>query len=86
MKKLLLSIIVFSIAGVIIVSGEQIAVKILDSKVTELKNNYDVIKNENIELKNKITSILAIEKLYKIAETNKYSMPKETDIIHLQND
>ena len=74
------------LAAIVIIAVEHVFLRIMDSKVTELKNNYDITKNETSELKVKITSLLARNKLYEIAQQNKYFEPKEeTDIIYLKN-
>jgi hypothetical protein len=74
------------LVSLVTVTGEKVFLRIMDSKVTKIKNDYDIVKNENHELKSKITSILSIEKLYKVAESNKYLLPKENEIIYLKND
>ena len=87
MKKFIMYIVLLGLASVVLVSGEKVFLRIMDSKVTELKNNFDIVNNEKVELKLKITSLLARNKLYEIAQQNKYFEPKEeTDIIHLKND
>lgn len=86
MKKLFMYFILLMLVSLVTVTGEKVFLRIMDSKVTKIKNDYDIVKNENHELKSKITSILSIEKLYKVAESNKYLLPKENEIIYLKND
>lgn len=79
-------VILLGLAAIVIIAAEQVFLRIMDSKVTELKNNYDIVKNETSELKLKISSLLARNKLYEIAQQNKYFEPKEnTNIIYLKN-
>ena len=86
MKKFIMYIILLGLAAIVIVAAEQVFLRIMDSKVTELKNNYDIVENETSELKLKISSLLARNKLYEIAQQNKYFEPKEnTDVIYLKN-
>lgn len=86
MKKLFIYVVLLMLVSLVTVTGEKVFLRIMDSKVTKIKNDYDIVKNENHELKSKITSILSIEKLYKVAESNKYLLPKENEIIYLKND
>ena len=86
MKKLFMYFILLMLVSLVTITGEKVFLRIMDSKVTKIKNDYDIVKNENHELKSKITSILSIEKLYKVAENNKYLLPKENEIIYLKND
>ena len=74
------------LVSLVTITGENVFLRIMDSKVTKLKDSNDIIKNENVELKDKISKILAIEKLNNIAESNNFFKPKETDIVHLKND
>ena len=86
MKKFIMYVILLGLAAIVIIAAEQVFLRIMDSKVTELKNNYDIVKNETSELKLKISSLLARNKLYEIAQQNKYFEPKEnTNIIYLKN-
>ena len=78
--------ILLMLVSLVTITGEKVFLRIMDSNVTKIKNDYDIVKNENHELKSKITSILSIEKLYKVAENNKYLLPKENEIIYLKND
>lgn len=86
MKKFIMYVILLGLAAIVIIAAEQVFLRIMDSKVTELKNNYDIVENETSELKLKISSLLARNKLYEIAQQNKYFEPKEnTNIIYLKN-
>lgn len=79
-------VVLLGLAAIVIIAAEQVFLRIMDSKVTELKNNYDIVENETSELKLKISSLLARNKLYEIAQQNKYFEPKEnTNIIYLKN-
>ena len=86
MKKLFMLFIFLILLSLVTITGEQVFLKVMDSKVTKLKDSNDIVKNENIELKDKISKVLAIEKLNNIAESNNFLKPTETDIIHLKND
>lgn len=86
MKKLFVYFILLMLVSLVTITGEQVFLKVMDSKVTKLKDSNDIVKNENIELKDKISKVLAIEKLNNIAESNNFLKPTETDIIHLKND
>ncbi len=86
MKKFIMYTIILGLAAIVIIAVEQVFLRVMDSEVTELKNNYDIIENETSELKLKISSLLARNKLYEIAQQNKYFEPKDdTDIIYLKN-
>ncbi len=86
MKKFIMYVVLLGLAAIVIIAAEQVFLRIMDSKVTELKNNYDIVENETSELKLKISSLLARNKLYEIAQQNKYFEPKEnTNIIYLKN-
>jgi len=86
MKKLFIYVVLLMLVSLVTITGENVFLRIMDSKVTKLKDSNDIIKNENVELKDKISKILAIEKLNNIAESNNFFKPKETDIVHLKND
>jgi len=55
----------------------------MDEKITVLKIEYDTIKSENDSIKYKINSILALEKLDKIAKEKKFKTPSQNEIVNI---
>jgi len=54
-----------------------------DTKVSDLDKKYKKIESETNSIKCEINSILALEKLTKIAETKNFSKPKENRIVNI---
>jgi cell division protein FtsL len=52
-------------------------------KVSNLELEYDKINSENDSLRLKINSILALEKMDKIAKEKNFSKPNENSIIYI---
>lgn len=52
-------------------------------KVSSLQTEYDNINSENDSLKLKINSILALEKMDKIAKEKNLSTPDENSIVYI---
>lgn len=52
-----------------------------DTKVSDLDRKYKKIESETNSIKYEINSILALEKLTKIARTKNFSKPKENQIV-----
>ncbi|AKL97673.1 hypothetical protein [Endomicrobium proavitum] len=82
MKKLLLvlAIILFS---VFVYIWEQVYAPIVGVKVNELNDELDKVSTENENLMFKINSILALEKLDKIAKDKNLYKPDETAIVEV---
>ncbi|MFA7074862.1 MAG: hypothetical protein WC234_06730 [Endomicrobiaceae bacterium] len=75
----LLAILGFSIAAL-----EKNRLIIMDAKISTLKAEYDRVKSENNSIMYKINSILALEKLDKIAKEKNFSVPLENAIINVK--
>lgn len=75
----LLAILGFSIAAL-----ERNRLIIMDAKISTLKAEYDRVKSENNSIMYKINSILALEKLDKIAKEKNFSVPLENAIINIK--
>ncbi len=75
----LLAILGFSIAAL-----ERNRLIIMDAKISSLKAEYDRVKSEKDSIMYKINSILALEKLDKIAKEKKFSVPSENAIINVK--
>ncbi|MGE4384837.1 MAG: hypothetical protein AB7E39_03105 [Endomicrobiaceae bacterium] len=75
----LLAILGFSIAAL-----EKNRLIIMDAKISTLKAEYDSVKSENNSIMYKINSILALEKLDKIAKEKNFSVPLENAIINVK--
>jgi len=56
----------------------------LGYKVSELQAEYDRLNAENDSLRLKINSILALEKMDKIAKDKKLSKPDENSVINIE--
>lgn len=55
-----------------------------ESENSSLKKEYDKLKTDTDETKYKINSILALEKLDKIAKEKKFNIPTENEIINIK--
>ncbi|MEA5000804.1 MAG: hypothetical protein VB017_02835 [Endomicrobiaceae bacterium] len=75
----LLAILGFSIAAL-----ERNRLIIMDAKISSLKAEYDRVKSEKDSIMYKINSILALEKLDKIAKEKNFSVPSENAIINVK--
>jgi len=62
---------------------EQNKLVMMDEKITVLKAEYETIINENDSIKYKINSILALEKLDKIAKEKKFKTPSQNEIVNI---
>ncbi len=56
----------------------------IEAQNSNLKTEYDRLKTETDETKYKINSILALEKLDKIAKEKNFNMPSEKQIITIK--
>jgi cell division protein FtsL len=52
-------------------------------KLSNLQLEYDKINSENKSLQMKINSILALDKMHKIAEEKNLSIPDESSIVYI---
>ncbi len=52
-------------------------------KLSSLQSEYYKISSENKSLQMKINSILALDKMHKIAEEKNLSIPDENSIVHI---
>jgi cell division protein FtsL len=52
-------------------------------KLSSLQAEYDKISSENKSLQMKINSILALDKMHKIAEEKNLSIPDESSIVYI---
>jgi cell division protein FtsL len=52
-------------------------------KISNLQAEYDKINSENESLQMKINSILALDKMHKIAEERNLSEPDENSIVYI---
>jgi cell division protein FtsL len=52
-------------------------------KLSSLHAEYDKISSENKSLQMKINSILALDKMHKIAEEKNLSIPNENSIVYI---
>jgi len=52
-------------------------------KLSSLQSEYDKISSENKSLQMKINSILALDKMYRIAEEKNLSIPDESSIVYI---
>ena len=75
----LLAILGFSIAAL-----ERNRLIIMDAKISSLKAEYDRVKSEKDSIMYKINSILALEKLDRIAKEKNFSVPSENAIINVK--
>lgn len=55
-----------------------------ESKNSILKTEYDKLKTDTDEIKYKINSILALEKLDKIAKEKNFTVPTEKEIVNIK--
>jgi beta-lactamase regulating signal transducer with metallopeptidase domain len=55
-----------------------------ESENSRLKVEYDKLKTDTDETKYKINSILALEKLDKIAKEKKFTIPTENEIVTIK--
>jgi len=82
-KKLIVTVLL-AIFGFSIAALERNRLVIMDAKISNLKIEYDRIKSENDSIMYKINSILALEKLDKIAQEKNFSVPTEDAIINIK--
>jgi cell division protein FtsL len=52
-------------------------------KLSSLQAEYDKISSENKSLQMRINSILALDKMHKIAEEKNLSIPDESSIVYI---
>ncbi|WP_413906843.1 hypothetical protein [Candidatus Endomicrobiellum trichonymphae] len=52
-------------------------------KLSNLQTEYDKISSENRSLQMRINSILALDKMHKIAEEKNLSIPNENSIVYI---
>ncbi|MCL2145024.1 MAG: hypothetical protein FWH43_06005 [Endomicrobia bacterium] len=71
------------IFGVFVYLWQQTTAVRFGYKVSELKNEYERINSENDSLRLKINSILALEKMDKIARDKNLYKPAEKDIVYI---
>lgn len=55
-----------------------------ESENSTLKKEYDKLKTDTDETKYKINSILALEKLDKIAKEKNFTIPAENEIVNIK--
>lgn len=55
-----------------------------ESENSSLKKEYDKLKTDTDETKYKINSILALEKLDKIAKEKNFTTPTENEIVNIK--
>ncbi len=75
--------VVFIILAVFLYLWQQTTATRLGYKVSELQAEYDRLNAENDSLRLKINSILALEKMDRIAKEKNLSKPKENSIIYI---
>ena len=75
--------VVFIIFGVFVYLWQQTTAVRLGYKVSELQNEYERINAENDSLRHKINSILALEKMDKIAREKNLYKPDEKEIVYI---
>lgn len=56
----------------------------IESANSNLKTEYDRLKTDTDEIKYKINSILALEKLDKIAKEKNFTIPTENEIVNIK--
>jgi len=82
-KKIVITVLL-AILGFSIAALERNRLVIMDAKISNLKVEYDRVKSENDSIMYRINSILALEKLAKIAQEKKFSIPTEDAIINIK--
>lgn len=82
-KKLVITVLL-AILGFSIAALERNRLVIMDAKISNLKVEYDRVKSENDSIMYRINSILALEKLAKIAQEKNFSIPTEDAIINIK--
>ncbi|MDR1696247.1 MAG: hypothetical protein LBR69_06450 [Endomicrobium sp.] len=70
--------------GVFVYIWEQTAAVRLEYKVNSLHSQYDMINAENDSLKFRINSILALEKMDRIAKEKNLFKPDEKSVVYIE--
>ena len=76
--------VIFIVLSVFIYVWQQTTSTRMGYKVSEMQSEYERINNENDTLRLKINSVLALEKMDKIAKEKNLSKPEENFVVHIE--
>lgn len=76
--------VIFIVLSVFLYLWQQTTATRMGYKVSELQAEYDRINNENDTLRLKINSVLALEKMDRIAKEKNLSKPEENFVVHIE--
>lgn len=77
-------IILIILGSILIYTYQQNLLLKFESENSSLKKEYDKLKTDTDETKYKINSILALEKLDKIAKEKNFTIPTENEIVNIK--
>ncbi|MBR3653874.1 MAG: hypothetical protein IKN62_00365 [Elusimicrobia bacterium] len=86
LKKLFILTLVCFICYFIVIGQMNNKLVSLRIKITDLKENYDILENKSNAMKAEIKALLSIKNLEKIAKEKNFNKPTKEQKIIIQND